>query len=255
MKTHGTSWFLTAAILAGATVFLVPSQVKADWSYEYQDDFSSDSAESESYFHSIFWPQGAFPPRQAYLYYRDAGSQRELGFGDYHGQPAYLSYCFPADGEKSLGAIEGNLHIDVRLPYGSDTASSLSGYLLYSFSPDGIYWSGGQELGPGSHDIQIESVRGNCYIILFGTGVLIDNLEVSLYSPAATIRVPEDFATIQEAIDYAHSGEIVEVGPGTYSGDGNRDIDFRGKAITLRSSAGAGSTVIDCTGSGSEGHR
>jgi hypothetical protein len=255
MKTHGTSWFLTAAVLAGAVVFLVPSQVKANWSYEYQDDFSSDSAESESYFHSIFWPQGAYPPRQAYLYFRDTGSERELGFGDYHGQPAYLSYCFPANGGKSLGAIEGNLHIDVRLPYGSDLASSLSGYLLYSFSPDGIYWSSGQELGPGSHDIQIESVRGNCYVIFFGTGVLIDNLEVNLYSSAATIRVPQDFATIQEAIDYARSGEIVEVGPGTYSGDGNRDIDFRGKAITLRSSAGAGSTIIDCTGSGSEGHR
>jgi hypothetical protein len=253
MKTHGTSWFLTAAVLAGVVVFLVPSQVKADWSYEYQDDFSSNSAESESYFHSIFWPQGAFPPRQAYLYFRDAGSERELGFGDYHGQLAYLSYCFPVDGGKSLGAIEGTIHIDVRSPYGINLASS--SYLGYSFSPDGIYWSSPRELAMGSQDIQIESARGNCYIIFSGTGVLIDNLQVSLYSPAPTIRVPEDFATIQKAIDNAHSGEIVEVGPGTYKGDGNRDIDFGGKAITVRSSAGAYSTIIDCTGSGSEGHR
>jgi hypothetical protein len=253
MKTYGTSWFLTAAVLAGAVVFLVPSQVKADWSYEYQDDFSSDSAESESYFHSIFWPQGAYPPRQAYLYFRDTGSDRELGFGDYHGQLAYLSYCFPIDGERSLGAIEGTIHIDVRLPYGSNIASS--GYLGYSFSPDGIYWSNGQELEPGNHDIQVESVRGSCYVIFFGTGVLIDNLQVSLYSPAATIRVPDDFATIQEAIDYARPGEIVEVGPGTYSGDGNRDIDFRGKAITVRSSDGADNTIINCSGSASERHR
>jgi hypothetical protein len=253
MKTHGTSWFLTAAVLAGAVVFLVPSQVKADWSYEYQDDFSSDSAESESYFHSIFWPQGAYPPGQAYLYFRGTGSERELGFGDYHGQPAYLSYCLPVDGEKSLGAIEGTIHIDVRLPYGSNMTSS--GYLGYSFSPDGIYWSSGQRLEPGNHDIEIESVRGSCYVIFFGTGILIDNLEVSLYSPTATIHVPEDFATIQEAIDSARPGEIVEVGPRTYSGDGNRNIDFRGKAITVRSSDGAGSTIIDCSGSASEGRR
>ena len=254
MRLPGTSWFWIAAIiLTGGAICLTPGRAQADWTYEYQDDFSSDGAESESYFHSIFWPQGAYPPRQAYLYYRDSGSQRELGFGDYHGQPAYLGYCFPVGGEKSLGAIEGTIHIDVRLPYGSNMASL--GYLRFSFSPDGINWSSAQELEPGSHDILIESVRGSCYIILFGTGVLIDDLEVNLFSPPATIRVPGDFATIQEAIDYARSGEIVEVGPDTYRGDGNRDIDFRGKAITVRSSGGADRTTIDCTGSGSEGHR
>ena len=254
MRLPGTNWFWIAAIiLAGGAICLTPGRAQADWTYEYQDDFSGDGAESESYFHSIFWPQGAFPPRQAYLYYRDVGSQRELGFEDYNVQEAYLGYCFPVDGEKSLGAIEGNLHIDVRFPYGSDVASSLSGYLLYSFSADGVNWSLARELVPGSHDIQIESVRGSCYVIFFGTGILIDNLEVNLYSPSATIQVPGDFATIQEAIDSARSGDIVEVAPGTYRGDGNRDIDFRGKAITVRSSDGPDSTIIDC--SGSEGHR
>ena len=256
MKMSGTSWFWTAAsILVGTAVCLIPSQAKADWTYEYQDDFSSDSAESESYFHSIFWPQGAYPPRQAYLYYRETDSRRDLGFGDYHGQEAYLGYCFPVGGDKSPGAIEGSIHIDVRLPYGNNIASSLSSYLLYRFSPDGVNWSYAQELEPGSHDIQIESVRGNCYVTFSGTGVLIDNLKVNLYSPSASNRVPWDFETIQEAIDYARSGEIVEVGPGTYRGDGNRDIDFRGKAITVRSSDGPGSTIIDCSGSGTESHR
>ena len=254
MRLPGTSWFWIAAIiLAGGVICLTPGRAQADWTYEYQDDFSSDGAESESYFHSIFWPQGAFPPRQAYLYFRDTGEQRELGFRDYYTQEAYLSYCFPVGGEKSPGAIEGDLHIDVRLPYGSDVASSLSGYLLYSFSADGINWSAAQELEPGSHDIQIESVRGSCYVIFSGTGVLIDNLEVNLYTPSATIRVPDDYATIQDAIDNVLPGEIVEVAPDTYRGDGNRDIDFRGKAITVRSSDGPDSTIIDCTGS--EGHR
>jgi len=252
MRLTGTSWFWTAAIiLVSAAVCLTPGQSRADWTYEYTDDFSSNDAEDESYFYSIFWPQGAFPPRQAYLYYRNIGSQRELGFGDYHGQPAYLGYCFPVNGEKSVGAIEGSIRIDVRLPYGNNIASS--GYLRYSFSPDGVNWSSPQELDPGSQNIQIESVRGSCYIIFFGTGVLIDNLQVNLHSPSATIHVPGNFATIQDAIDNARDGDIIEVGPDTYSGDGNRDIDFRGKAITVRSSNGPYDTIIDCTGS--EGHR
>ena len=252
MRLPGTSWFWTAAIiLVSAAVCLTPGQSRADWTYEYTDHFSTGKAEDKSYFNSIFWPRGAFPPRQAYLYYRDVRSQRELGFGDYNDDPAYLGYCFPVDGEKSPGAIEGSIHIDVRLPYGSNLASS--GFLRYSFSPDGIHWSSAQELEPGSHDIPIESVRGSCYIIFFGTGVLIDNLEVNLSSPPATILVPEDYATIQDAIDNASDGDIVEVGPDTYSGDGNRDIDFRGKAITVRSSDGPYNTTIDC--SDSVGHR
>jgi hypothetical protein len=243
VRLPGTSRICIAAIiLVSGVICLIPGRAQADWTYEYQDDFNRSGAESESYFHSIFWPQGAYPPRQAYLYYRGAGTERELGFGDYHDQPAYLGYCFPVGGEKSPGAIEGSIHIDVR-----------SGYLSYSFSADGVNWSPAQALGPGSRDIQVESVRGSCYIIFFGTDVLIDNLEVNLYSPSATIRVPVDFAKIQEAIDYARSGEIVEVGPGTYSGDGNRDIDFRGKAITVRSSDGADDTIIYCASS--EGHR
>jgi len=247
MRMPGTSWFWTAAtILVSAAVCLIPSQVKADWTYEYQDDFSSDGAESESYFHSIFWPQGAFPPRQAYLYFRDTGQQRELGFGDYNDDPAYLGYRFPVGSEKSQGSVYGELLIDVRL-------LESSGYLFYSFSADGVNWSSAEELEPASHNIPIESVRGSCYVILSGTGVLIDNLQVNLSSPSATILVPEDYVTIQDAIDDASDGDIIEVGPGSYSGDGNRDIDFRGKAITVRSSHGPDETTIDCTGS--EGHR
>jgi hypothetical protein len=251
MRMPGTISFWLAAILAGAAVFLIPSQVKADWSYEYQDDFSSDNAVNETYFHSIFWPQGAYPPRQGYLFFRDIGSERVLGFGDYYGQLAYLSYCFPTDGGKSPGAIEGTIHVDVYSPYGSNITSS--GYFGYAFSPDGVNWSSPLEMGPGSHDIQVESVRGNCYIIFFGTGILIDNLQVNLISPSADILVPDDFPNIQAAIDYARPGEIIEVGPDTYRGDGNQDIDFRGKAITVRSSDGPNDTIIDCTGS--ESHR
>ncbi|MBN2129763.1 MAG: hypothetical protein JW741_09715 [Sedimentisphaerales bacterium] len=68
-----------------------------------------------------------------------------------------------------------------------------------------------------------------------------------------TIRVandaPADFHTIQAAVDDANDGDTVLVAPGTYTGDGNRDIDFRGKGITLRSERGTESCIIDCGGS------
>lgn len=61
------------------------------------------------------------------------------------------------------------------------------------------------------------------------------------------IHVPAGFPTIQGAIDAAVSGSVIVVAPGTY----NERIDFLGKAVTVRSSNGPGSTIIN--GSGSTG--
>ena len=71
----------------------------------------------------------------------------------------------------------------------------------------------------------------------------------------ATIHVPADHANIQEAIDAAVAGDTVVVAPGTYTGWANRDLDFGGKAITVRSSdpgdpAVVAATVIDCQQAG-----
>ena len=129
----------------------------------------------------------------------------------------------------------------------------VSGSLEYSLSADGVNWSSARQLGQGSHNIPLESVRGTCYVKFRGDEVLIDNIRVRLSSSAATIRVPHDFATIQEAIDSAAYGDIVEVSAGTYTGDGNWDIDFQGKAITVRSAAGPTRTTIDCGGGGHRG--
>jgi hypothetical protein len=64
---------------------------------------------------------------------------------------------------------------------------------------------------------------------------------------------PADFRTIQAAIDDANDGDVVIIQPGTYTGDGNRDIEFRGKAITVRSTDPndwrvVRGTVVDCEG-------
>ena len=63
------------------------------------------------------------------------------------------------------------------------------------------------------------------------------------------------FDTIQEGIDAAFNGDTVEVLDSTYTGIGNRDIDFGGKAITVSSENGAENCIIDCQGNTSEPHR
>jgi outer membrane protein assembly factor BamB len=69
-----------------------------------------------------------------------------------------------------------------------------------------------------------------------------------------------DFNNVQAAIEDANNGDTVIVYPGTYTGEGNRDIDFLGKAITVRSLEPnnpdiVAATVIDCNGSKTEQHR
>jgi hypothetical protein len=71
---------------------------------------------------------------------------------------------------------------------------------------------------------------------------------------------PADFNNIQAAIDDSNDGDIIVVSPGTYTGDGNRDIDYKGKAITVRSTDPndpniVASTIIDCNGTEEEPHR
>ncbi|NIP28254.1 MAG: hypothetical protein GWN67_08825 [Phycisphaerae bacterium] len=62
---------------------------------------------------------------------------------------------------------------------------------------------------------------------------------------------PAGFNNIQSAIDDSNDGDIIIVKPGTYTGYGNRDIDFLGKAITVQSTDPndpniVDSTIIDC---------
>ncbi|MDM7913892.1 MAG: right-handed parallel beta-helix repeat-containing protein [Candidatus Eisenbacteria bacterium] len=65
-----------------------------------------------------------------------------------------------------------------------------------------------------------------------------------------------DHPTIQAAIDAAADGAVILLADGTFSGDGNHDIELRGKRIRIRSeSDDPAACTIDCRGSGPEPHR
>jgi len=65
-----------------------------------------------------------------------------------------------------------------------------------------------------------------------------------------------EFATIQDAINATIDGDTVELADGTYRGDGNRDIDFVGRKILVRSQSGdPDSCVIDVEGNATSLHR
>jgi len=77
-------------------------------------------------------------------------------------------------------------------------------------------------------------------------------LYFAILSQARIITVDDDgsadFNNIQAAINDANNGDTIIVSDGIYNGDGNRDIDFNGKTITLKSEGGPENCIIDCNG-------
>ncbi len=91
---------------------------------------------------------------------------------------------------------------------------------------------------------------------MFGAGIRFLSLAVSFavavcagHARGDTLHVPSDqYPTIQSAIDAATDGDEVVVADGVYTGPGNRDLDFAGRLIAVRSEGGPRACIIDCEG-------
>jgi hypothetical protein len=60
--------------------------------------------------------------------------------------------------------------------------------------------------------------------------------------------VPDDYETIQSAIDAADNNGVVLIRDGVYKGAGNVNLDPGGKQIAIKSENGPAFTIIDCEG-------
>jgi subtilisin family serine protease len=86
----------------------------------------------------------------------------------------------------------------------------------------------------------VDSNSGNCYSFTT-TG-------------PRTVHVPGEYATIQEAVNHSWPGSVVLVADGIYTGQGNRDIDFQGKTVSVKSENGPSNCIIDCQSSSTDRH-
>jgi len=74
------------------------------------------------------------------------------------------------------------------------------------------------------------------FILIYLTGI----------ASAVTIHVPAEYLTIQQGINAAGEGDTVLIADGIYTGDGNKNLDFRGTNLVLMSENGPSTCKIDC---------
>ncbi len=84
------------------------------------------------------------------------------------------------------------------------------------------------------------------------TFCLIVTFLLNTFTTAAILNVPSGlYPTIQAAINAASGSDLIVVADGTYTGPGNRDLDFGGKTIRIYSlKKNPATCIIDCNGLG-----
>ena len=177
------------------------------------------------------------------------------------------------DGTGNPTATMDNAIIDVQAPVLLNIRNETKGHVAYlTFATDeptkakvryGLVQNGPytfvreDAIMANNHTIKIQNLFLNTeyYFVIdladiVGNEVTADNggfcYSFTTSAEFAGYRVPNVYPTIQAAIDDASDGNTIWIADGQYSGEGNFDIDFKGKAITIKSENGPQNCIIDC---------
>jgi hypothetical protein len=81
------------------------------------------------------------------------------------------------------------------------------------------------------------------------TTIILLGVFAPMLVSADVLRVPGDYLTIEDAIAVSINGDTILVADGTHKGVGFRNLDFAGKAITVKSENGPENCIVDAFGS------
>jgi len=150
----------------------------------------------------------------------------------------------------------------------NDTGSGMGVGTQMKFSNDGSSWSTPEPYstskewqltsGKGEKTVYVKykDVAGNWSEIGVSDGIMVITGPRTIYIATTGDDATGDgsekhpYRTIQKGIDEAFDGDMVLVADGRYTGPGNKNLDFKGKAITVTSENGAENCIIDCEGDG-----
>ncbi len=178
------------------------------------------------------------------------GNQRPQGVGIDVGAYELTGYASTRPKIESFAITPHSVSFPVLVSF-ICTATDLDGEII-SYTID--YGDGSpietNTTGLFEHTYYSTDVYATC-TVTDNSGITVNSISLSpLYN--GVINVPSDYTTIQEAVDAAadKSNTTILVADGIYRGEGNRNIDFKGKAITVKSQNGPDNTIIDCERAG-----
>ncbi|MHC4093442.1 MAG: right-handed parallel beta-helix repeat-containing protein, partial [Planctomycetota bacterium] len=199
-------------------------------------------------------PWGANPPNPAFF-----AIAPELEFDSYHTSPAdYPNTTYSGD-KVFLSGEETDTYIDTSWFDNDDTGDGSFVVCQFTVIPDdepccvdGMFAYKSEHSAGQYFELPIR-VPDECY----DTWYVDDDApgdpgpgDPSISDPLEDGSASHPFDAIQEAIDVARDHDVVLVLAGTYTGGGNRNLDYAGKSITVRSDGGPSTCIIDCEGEG-----
>jgi len=213
----------------------------------------------------------AEPLIEGHTYYLRIRVAANGDFGDWHYARFHIDE--PPTVPVPIAPIEGALVSTAGIALVADTASDLEhDTLVYNFeiysdtTADTPSAATSRKIALGTFPASSGIISGLQADSLYYWRVrTFDGYKYSGWSRFQTFRtqdenlrrlVPDDYATIQDAIDIASAGDTIVVAAGTYSGDGNRDLNMEGKSgLVFLAPGGNQATTLDLQGDASEPHR